>query len=615
MIREDVQYIYMNRAQQYAHNIGARDTRIVASRRTGKTVSIADKIAMCVTSMPRSAGIFLGNSEKQLKTRTVPAMLEALEKFVGWKVGRDVWWGKPPKKLNVPSPYIEPKDWSNVISFFNGTVIYLVSLEVVGSANSLTVNFIIADEARFLKKKKLDADVMPTMSGIPGSSELTNPHFLSTYFVSDAALTLSTAWLEAEEEKMQLEVFDAQGKTILDNDGKPFTYLQLRENIEKLVQMYKQNDRDFRQGTVSNTVYERARTVLTDTLDRLRCRAFNFCKFSTLDNLDIVGIDYIKRMKRELPPLVFAISIMNMTRVKTSTGFYANFRRELHCYTSSNVSAITAQNGIQSGEIIIGGKRRKMEYEGTDPHRFTKIDCRYDGDIDRNQCLRIALDYNSNINWIGTGQIQERRVRCYTEEITPAVRRCAVTLKSMFVKYDEKLRELLRTWHNYYKPHQKHCKEVMFYYNNTGKQGSYATNAPRFYEIVIDELTSYGWDVLPVYMGNGMNHEEKYMMINDGFTGAPNPITGEQYLFPLFNEENNDELLTSIENAEAENGYRGFRKDKREEKRPEREDGSNLLEWRTDGSDMWDDLYIGMNFYPDGAGLMYGCSVGMTRSR
>lgn len=615
MIREDVQYIYMNRAQQYVHNIGARDTRIVASRRTGKTVSIADKISSCVVSMPRSAGIFLGNSEKQLKTRTVPAMLEALEKFVGWKVGRDVWWGKPPKKLNVPSPFIEPKDWSNVISFFNGTVIYLVSLEVVGSANSLTVNFIIADESRFLKKKKLDADVMPTMSGIPGSSDLNNPNFLSTYFVSDAALTLSTAWLEAEEEKMHLEVFDAQGNKILGKGNAPLTYLQLRNQIEVLVEMYKQNSLDYRSGKISDSMYERARIALTDTLNRMRSRAFNFCKFSTLDNLDIVGLDYIKRMKRELPPLVFAISIMNMTRVKTNTGFYANFRRERHCYSCSDMSIFSGQVKTQTGETILEGKRQKIEYEGIDPHQIRGIDCRYDGDIDKKQCLRIALDYNSNINWIGTGQIQERRVRMYDDEIAPPLRKCAVTLKSIFVKYDEKLRELLRTWNDYYKPHQRYCNEVMFYYNNTGKQGSYATNAPRFYEIVIDELTSYGWNVTAVYMGNGMNHEEKYQMINDGFTGAPDPITGERYLFPLFNEENNDDLLTSIENAEAENGYRGFRKDKREEKRPEREDGSNLLEWRTDGSDMWDDLYIGMNFYPEGTGFMYGCSVGMTRSR
>lgn len=602
MIKEDVEYIYMNRAQQYAHNIGARDTRIVASRRTGKTVSIADKISCCVMSMPRAAGIFLGNSEKQLKTRTVPAMLEALEKFVGWKVGRDVWWGRPPKKANVPDPFIMPKDWSNVISFFNGTVIYLVSLEVVGSANSLTVNFIIADEARFLKKKKLDADVMPTLSGIPGSSEPNNPHFKSTYFVSDAALTLSTAWMEAEGDKMQLEVFDESGQPLFNEKGMKMTYHELRTKIEVLVKMYKTNDALYRKGEITESSYNRARIVLTDTLNRLRCRAFNFCKFSTLDNLDIVGIDYIKRMKRELPPLVFAISIMNMTRTKTNTGFYANFRRDVHCYTSSNVLMLNNAFGSQTGEIFIGGQRKEVIYEGYDFARFAKSNCSTDGDIDRSKPLLIALDYNSNINWIVTGQIQERRGM-----------ECLMTLKSLFVKYDEKLRELLKAWDKYFTPHKERCKKVIFYYNNTGKQGSYATTAPRFYQIVIDELTSYGWDVTSVYMGQGMAHEEKYMMINDGFTGAPAMKSGKTYLFPLFNEENNDELLTSIENAEVENGYRGFRKDKREEKRPEKEDGSNPLEWRTDGSDAWDDLYIGANFYPDGYGIFYGCAVGATR--
>lgn len=604
MTREDINYIYMNRAQQYAHNIGARDTRIVASRRTGKTVSIADKISACVISMPRSSGIFLGNSEKQLKTRTVPAMLEALEKFVGWKVGRDVFWGQPPKKLNIPSPFIAPKDWSNVISFFNGTIIYLVSLEVIGSANSITSNFIIADEARFLKKKKLDADVLPTLSGIPGSSPPDNPHFLSTYFVSDAALTMSTAWMEAEEEKMNLTVYDSSGRELLNEQGKSITYYQLREKIEVLVEMYKQNDTLYRNGSIPETQYQRARVLLTDTLNRMRCRAFNFKKFSTFDNLDIVGIDYIKKMKRELPPLVFAISIMNMTRVKTSTGFYANFRRDIHCYTSSNIRTLDTAHTDLKGETLISGRKKQITYEGYDYARFHKPDCRTDGDIDPTQTLRIALDYNSNINWLVTGQIQERRNV-----------ECAVTLKSMYVKYDSKLRELLQAWNKYYTPHRNRCNEVVFYYNNTGKQGSYALNTPRFYEIVIDELTTYGWKVTPVYMGQGMGHAEKYQMINDGFQGAVNMRTGKPYLLPLFNEENNDDLLTSIENADVENGYRGFRKDKREEKRPEKEDGSNPLEWRTDGSDAWDDLYIGMNYYPNGSAIYYGCSVGMIRSR
>lgn len=602
MIKEGVEYIYMNRAQQYAHNIGARDTRIVASRRTGKTVSIADKISCAVMSMPRSAGIFLGNSEKQLKTRTVPAMLEALEKFVGWKVGRDVWWGKPPKKANVPDPYIMPKDWSNVVSFFNGTVIYLVSLEVVGSANSLTVNFIIADEARFLKKKKLDTDVLPTLSGIPGSSEQNNPNFKSTYFVSDAALTLSTAWMEAEEEKMSLDVFNEMGEPLFNENGLKMTYYELRKKIEDLVQMYKSNDALYRKAEISEASYNRARIILADTLSRLRCRAFNYCKFSTLDNLDIVGIDYIKRMKRELPPLIFAISIMNMTRVKSNTGFYANFRRDVHCYTSSNISILNNAHSDQKGEIITGGQRKEITYEGYDFGKFKKLDCRTDGDIDRTQPLLIALDYNSNINWIVSGQIQDRNGM-----------ECLATLKSMFVKYDEKLRELLKAWDKYFTPHKARCNKIVFYYNNTGKQGSYATTAPRFYQIVIDELSSYGWEVTPVYLGQGMAHEEKYMMINDGFTGASGLKSGKTYLFPLFNEENNDELLTSIENADVENGYRGFRKDKREEKRPEKEDGSNPLEWRTDGSDAWDDLYIGSNFYPNGNGLYYGCAVGSTR--
>lgn len=132
--------VYMNRMQQRIYFAGARDIRLIAARRFGKTDgTLGPQCGRVVQSMPQGAGIWAGNSRKQLFTRTVPATIAAIERFWGWKEGIHFWWGQPPKKLNIPRPIITPKDWSHCITFYNGFVWHLISLEVRGSANSMTV--------------------------------------------------------------------------------------------------------------------------------------------------------------------------------------------------------------------------------------------------------------------------------------------------------------------------------------------------------------------------------------------------------------------------------------------------------------------------------------------
>ena len=87
-----------------------------------------------------------------------------------------------------------------------------------------------------------------------------------------------------------------------------------------------------------------------------------------------------------------------------------------------------------------------------------------------------------------------------------------------------------------------------------------------------------------IYLGNPMRHDEKYLLINQGFAN-------KQRLMPFFNRQNNDDLILAILSAGVERGRNGFRKNKSMEKNPESEE--DLLEHRTDGTDAFDTLYIG----------------------
>ena len=161
------------------------------------------------------------------------------------------------------------------------------------------------------------------------------------------------------------------------------------------------------------------------------------------------------------------------------------------------------------------------------------------------------------------------------------------TLKSFFVKYDRKIREAVQDFCKYYRHHKE--KTIIYYYDTTALGSNYAVNDEDFKTVVCDEFEKQGWTVTPVYIGNPMGHMEKWLLISQA-------LMGHSGLLPLFNEENNEALLLAMQQAGTRNGPEGFKKDKLGEKLAETEE--DKLEYRTDGTDAWDTLFIGMNKFP-----------------
>ena len=160
------------------------------------------------------------------------------------------------------------------------------------------------------------------------------------------------------------------------------------------------------------------------------------------------------------------------------------------------------------------------------------------------------------------------------------------TVSSMFVKNERKLRELISDWCDYYVTHPN--KNVIYYYDETALQGAYASDTETFADIVIAELNKHNWNVEDVFTGKPMRHSLKHQYINDA-------LTGRKYLFPTFNKSNNEFLLPALEQTGVRVGRNGFEKDKSGEKLPETDE--DPLELRTDGTDAWDTLFIGCNFF------------------
>lgn len=645
--------VYMNPIQQRIYYAGAKHIRAICSRRFGKTDGIIGPQSGRVTSsMPQGAGIWAGNSRKQLFTRTVPATLAAIERFWGWREGQHFWWGQPPSKLNIPRPIIKPKDWSHCITFFNGFVWHLVSLEVRGSANSMTVNYFILDEARFIKKEKFDAEVQATLSGIihpmgdPRFSDQ-NPYYKGTLFVSDAAISQKENWMEREEEqnKAVIETGEFAGKTSKELQDKLDEYANKvmffnelfrtakktghsvitvseekreeirlvasccyerkgvfkmlpkpgvnKQNIDMLVnyKVISSNDAELlfnHEYLITKDEYLEFRMIersdkFKKYIKKLQCNTFAFYRASTLDNIDLLGADYIADMKRSLPPVIFAISILNMKKKHSSDGFYSLLDIEnTHGYVPSDCPAIEMSMQKKKASTDIGG--RMIETDFVTPN-FAELqnmnkNCTMDGDVQSNLPLHIAFDYNANINWVVTGQVYH----------CPEARGDALyTLSSMYAKNERKLGELCKDWCRYYAPHKNTCRQVNYYYDSTAKFRGYAIEGQQdFKDLVTDVLTQNGWEVNAIDMGRPAEHSLKFKDINEALAGVSYPAV-------RFNVDNNEALIVAMENTEVQNGYNGFKKNKALEKLAETEDSP--LQFRTDGTDAWDVLFMGVKYF------------------
>lgn len=566
--------IYLNPAQLTVYNFGARTTTVEAGRGMGKTDGLISPYMIRATqSMPRGTGLFLGNSIKQLFAKTVPNTITAIERMTGLREGVHFFRGHAPAKCKFKEPIVKPKIWENCIHFWNGFVWYMISTGVKAAANGMNVCSIVGDEARFMPENIIKSEILPTLRGIntnhPGFDENLNPFFKSLFLVSDAPLTRRQEWLRNRKDEQTMDV------------------------NRKIAEMI--SEANICPEIIDSPKFQKA-------LEKLRCQANIYFRFSTIENIDILGENFIKSMQRELTPLMFNISIRNVEKERINDGYYCNLNIEdVHGYTNSDDSQIEAaqkEYGRKTmTQMYSAGKTIRVEYDSIDLQALGKAaNCVLDTDIVPGEPLRIGLDYNANINCIVTGQTSTRRDTSVLK-----------ILSSMTYTKASRLEGLMEQWHKYYEPHQSSCRDVIFYYDSTAKQGAaYASekyDETRYYNIVKTALKKRGWNVIEVPMGRPMSHNKKYEFINGCLAGTQRP-------YIRINKENNENLIASMENAGVVEGRNGFEKDKSREKyrtAADSEDPEAELARRTDLSDAFDTLVIGVRYY--GVGRMIG--IGM----
>ena len=518
--------VYFNQMQREATILGVKDTVIVAGRGTGKGLIHAAFNLENFQEMPGSTTAFVAPNAKRALTNTLPSMFLHWE---NWGYKRDVHYvvgHKPPRSLNWPKPLITPDNYDNIITFYNGAIGQIISQDRTGTSNSKSFDFVDIDEAKFVDFDQLKNETFQANRGqIREFGHYPRHHGM--LITSDMSLTKKGSWFMNYESKCNQEMIDVIGGLLIE--------------VYNVKQRLKDPD--------APSYLTKRLHSLQKHITELRRHALFYKVYSSLTNMEVLGEEFIRQMRRDLPPLIFQTSILCIPVLAMRDGFYSSMTSR-HVYNSTDF--------------------HYLDSLGYDFEKLSRPDSRMDGDLLREQPLCVAFDFNRNINWMVVGQPDEEEGRLNT-------------VKSFWVKYERKLEALVDDFCDYYEYYPN--KEVVFYYDNTALGGNYAVNDHDFAWVISHRFELRGWRVRPVYIGQAMNHADKHLLINRGFSG-------QNRLTPYFNEQNNEDLLVSIRTAGVYNG----KKDKRGEKLAETEE--DRLEARTDGSDAWDTLYIGCERFP-----------------
>lgn len=509
--------VYFNIPQTEVLTTAAKDSVVVGGRGIGKGVIHAAWNLRNMQRMPGSAtGIVCANYKRGL-TNTLPSMLVHWER---WGYRRGVHWHigvKPPKTW--PRPVITPQSWENIISFYNGSIAYVISQDRAGTSNSLTLDALDIDEAKYIDYEQLKDETFPANRG---NRDRFGRHYFhhGMLITSDMPVTKRGSWFLDYKRKSNPDRVELIQAALLE-------YHERRRRIEAMTAAGEE---------VKPYLKSEMRTRYAD-ICKLRAMTLFYKEYASVWNIEVLGEKWLRDMRRDLPPLTFQTSIMCQRIGIAKDGFYSSMT-EAHKYNAVNFAYMDS-----------------LEY------KFDKLrepSSLADADVDPAAPLCIAFDYNANINWLVAGQVAGDELR---------------VLKSFYVKYERKLPELVDDFCRYYRNHRR--KSVVYYFDATAIGNNYAVNDDDFHTVVTRELRRRGWMVFERNIGSPMSHMLKHLLINGMFAGKGR-------LTPRFNIANNEDLLLSVQTAGIYNGKKDKRCEKlaetEEDRLEHRTDGSDAFD-------------------------------------
>lgn len=502
--------LYMNQPQLVSSLIDARIQAHVWGRGTGKSSGVlSHRSHRCMSLMPRSTGANVAESYMQLLDRTMPP-IKARWQEMGLQDGVDFWFRKsPPKNIGLRMPYVMPETPEHCVFMrvnrYDISLMQMVSQDRPGSSNGMSNVWMMGDETRFLDYTQLKREFKPTLRGNRryfGDCHL----YRSEMYTTDMPTEPGAKWIHDYEEYID----PAANEYILACEKALF---DIRLAAGKRGR-YTQNE--IRQIEAINR-----------ELTLVRKDLIFYSEASSLDNIDVLGEEYIRDLKRDLTDFEFETSVANIRPDKGENAFYPDLA-DRHFYNALDYSFVDGRPESEYGK----GKLN---------------DCRRDLDLNRSMPLEVALDVGGKINTLACGQEMAMTISI---------------INAMDVLHPGKIADLARQFDKYYKHYYK--KEVIAYYDHTHVPRNPVSDKNPIDEFV-DTLVDLGWNVTKYPVGVTPSYYNRYKLWTALLTGQR--VSESEFYQVRFNKENCKTLRKAMNFTHFTlKGKTGFEKNKKLEK-------------------------------------------------
>jgi hypothetical protein len=478
VIDMDAFKVKRNIPQMIVQMVNATIMWILWGRGTGKTVGpLAWFLADRAEKMPGHTGGIFGKSFEDLEKKIMPKLVKGLADL-GYQDGVDyVYDKKPPAHFGKPiTPAVTYKQH---LFWHNGTVFALVSLFQKGSANAYDFQSGIFDEIKLMSPIQLEDEIFPTFRG----SELHKERFghmceyLSQIFATDKMEDpLLIEWILKKREQVEPDRVEQ--------------ILSLQDLLnEEYIKYYSATDKQ-------KPPIEKSIAELEFYLNRYRKNAVYVSEASALDNIHVLGEDWLRNKERNMSKYVFDVAILNKDPEAVTEGFYPDLDKDVH------------------------------EYE-------------MDNDYDPNQPLIISSDYQHSVSPIPIAQLS----------VLPGNKKKTLNfIDEVFTLSPEGLEAAVSKFCERYKDHKK----KVVYYTTDMNACAQRQSAESFNVIVKNILKEYKWTVHEVYTGAPTRHFWRYTRMKfflGNAVGTPYEIR--------FNSKKCPFLLFALKNAKTKTNSKG----------------------------------------------------------
>lgn len=477
---EKTKVVNLNRSQALIHLVNANVTFALFPRAGGKTTGgIGPRFNHLANVMPRSQILLYADTFDRIHDRIVPNIIDYLTNELHLEENEDfVLFKKPPDHWE--KPLIPLNKFDHVISFASGTAICAASQKVPGSANAYNAQALICDEAKYLREEKINTEVLPAIRGArKWFGHL--PEYRSQWYFTDK-------WGE------NIHWILAKRKLVDDRKIKAVITLQLRMNDL----LAKINDETANADELAEFAALEYRT------NELRKTLVYVCEAKPYENINAVGEQYFKDLRRDLRPLEYKVAILNEDPETVEATFYPNLSSEFHYH--SNVD----------------------DYNADAP-------------------LIIAMDYQWRITPLVVAQFGKLPDSVYsTLNIL-----CGLDTQHPTGGIEQTLELFCARYYG-------HQRRIVYYcYDHTaiGKNPAGRT----FADMVTAYLRANKWNVVDVYMGQNPDHDKKFEAIKLHMANRADWAI-------KINKPESFNLLKSVQNAATIMSAGKTKKDKRQEK-------------------------------------------------